>query len=196
MSLSLSYPLLLLFYSPVFKKLQVSAYSLSLPLSLSPSLFLLSLFLPLSLSLSLASLPLSLSFPGVTCGGADDSPAELSLCLQWEGPMPAQVRGCRVACRDDCTLSSWSSFTPCQGCGGWRSRSRTLIGNTHTLTTHSQTHTHITHKHPTLPHTHTHTHTHIPYLHSHFYTHTHKYTQMPTSNPIGWRCITAHRVIF
>ncbi|XP_062384557.1 thrombospondin type-1 domain-containing protein 7B-like [Sardina pilchardus] len=65
---------------------------------------------------------------GVTCVGADDSPAALSLCLLWGGPMPAQVRACRVACRDDCTLSSWSAFSPCQRCGDWRSRTRTLIG--------------------------------------------------------------------
>ncbi|XP_076158659.1 thrombospondin type-1 domain-containing protein 7B [Alosa pseudoharengus] len=65
---------------------------------------------------------------GVTCVGTDDSRAALSLCLLWGGPMPPQVRGCRVACRDDCTLSSWSTFSPCQRCGDWRSRSRTLIG--------------------------------------------------------------------
>ncbi|XP_063067955.1 thrombospondin type-1 domain-containing protein 7B-like [Engraulis encrasicolus] len=64
----------------------------------------------------------------VRCVGADDMPAELWLCVRWAGPVPARVRGCRVACRDDCTVSSWSGFTPCQGCGGWRTRTRALTG--------------------------------------------------------------------
>ncbi|KAJ8352399.1 hypothetical protein SKAU_G00238750 [Synaphobranchus kaupii] len=58
--------------------------------------------------------------------GEDDEPVDIAACLQWAGAMPLRVRECRVLCRDDCTLSSWSKFTECHECGGWRSRKRSL----------------------------------------------------------------------
>ncbi|KAI4900579.1 hypothetical protein NFI96_017260 [Prochilodus magdalenae] len=64
----------------------------------------------------------------VTCVGVDDAPADVAECVKWAGVMPTAVRQCRVACRDDCTFSSWSKFSHCQGCGGWRTRTRSLIG--------------------------------------------------------------------
>ncbi|XP_016380716.1 thrombospondin type-1 domain-containing protein 7B-like [Sinocyclocheilus rhinocerous] len=64
----------------------------------------------------------------VTCVGADDSPADVTDCLRWAGLMPVPVRECRVPCRDECSFTSWSRFTQCQGCGSWRTRTRSLIG--------------------------------------------------------------------
>uniref|UniRef100_A0AAY4ECW1 Thrombospondin type-1 domain-containing protein 7A n=1 Tax=Denticeps clupeoides TaxID=299321 RepID=A0AAY4ECW1_9TELE len=49
-------------------------------------------------------------------------------CLRWAGSMPRRVRTCWVPCRDDCTLSAWSKFAECVGCGSWRSRKRALVG--------------------------------------------------------------------
>uniref|UniRef100_A0A673GL56 Thrombospondin type-1 domain-containing protein 7A n=1 Tax=Sinocyclocheilus rhinocerous TaxID=307959 RepID=A0A673GL56_9TELE len=64
----------------------------------------------------------------VTCVGADDSPADMTDCVRWVGLMPVPVRECRVPCRDECSFTSWSRFSQCQGCGSWRTRSRSLIG--------------------------------------------------------------------
>uniref|UniRef100_A0A8C1Y6H1 Thrombospondin, type I, domain containing 7Bb n=1 Tax=Cyprinus carpio TaxID=7962 RepID=A0A8C1Y6H1_CYPCA len=64
----------------------------------------------------------------VTCVGADDSPADMTDCVRWAGLMPVPVRECRVPCRDECSFTSWSRFSQCQGCGSWRTRSRSLIG--------------------------------------------------------------------
>ncbi|KAG7464148.1 hypothetical protein MATL_G00184190 [Megalops atlanticus] len=64
----------------------------------------------------------------VTCVSEDDEPEDVSECLQQVGSLPPRVRPCRVPCRDDCTLSSWSKFTECSGCGGRRSRKRSLTG--------------------------------------------------------------------
>ncbi|XP_051957566.1 thrombospondin type-1 domain-containing protein 7B [Xyrauchen texanus] len=64
----------------------------------------------------------------VACVGVDDSPAGMADCVRWAGVMPVQVRECRVPCRDECTFTSWSRFTQCQGCGSWRTRTRSLIG--------------------------------------------------------------------
>lgn len=49
-------------------------------------------------------------------------------CLRWAGPVPPQIRECRVPCKDDCALTAWSRFTECSGCGGSRSRKRSLTG--------------------------------------------------------------------
>ncbi|KAI1899231.1 hypothetical protein AGOR_G00059680 [Albula goreensis] len=65
---------------------------------------------------------------GVACVDEADDPADVSECLQWAGSMPAQVRQCQVPCKEDCTFSSWSRFTECSGCGGRRSRKRSLTG--------------------------------------------------------------------
>ncbi|XP_030627616.1 thrombospondin type-1 domain-containing protein 7B [Chanos chanos] len=72
---------------------------------------------------------LGLEIRDVACVGVDDVHVEITECLQWAGVMPAQVRSCQVMCRDDCTLSPWSRFSQCQGCGSWRTRTRTLIGH-------------------------------------------------------------------
>ncbi|XP_047666453.1 thrombospondin type-1 domain-containing protein 7B isoform X2 [Tachysurus fulvidraco] len=64
----------------------------------------------------------------LTCIGMDDAPADMTECVQWAGAMPTAVQKCRVACKDDCIFSSWSKFSPCQSCGGSRTRTRTLIG--------------------------------------------------------------------
>lgn len=54
--------------------------------------------------------------------------ANMTECLRWAGPLPPQIRECRVACKDDCTLTSWSKFSECAGCGSSRSRKRSLTG--------------------------------------------------------------------
>uniref|UniRef100_A0A672S4D2 Thrombospondin type-1 domain-containing protein 7A n=1 Tax=Sinocyclocheilus grahami TaxID=75366 RepID=A0A672S4D2_SINGR len=64
----------------------------------------------------------------VTCVGADDSPADVTNCLRWAGLMPVPVRECLLPCRDECSFTSWSRFPQCQGCGSWRTRTRSLIG--------------------------------------------------------------------
>uniref|UniRef100_A0A8C9U5U9 Thrombospondin type-1 domain-containing protein 7A n=1 Tax=Scleropages formosus TaxID=113540 RepID=A0A8C9U5U9_SCLFO len=74
-----------------------------------------------------------LEIRAVTCVGNDDEPANMTECLQWAGTMPLQVRPCQVPCKDDCTFSNWSKFTDCSGCGGWRTRKRTLTGRSKKL---------------------------------------------------------------
>lgn len=74
--------------------------------------------------------PVVFSSVDVACVGADDAPADMADCLRWEGVMPVQVRECQVPCKNECTFTSWSRFTQCQGCGSWRTRNRSLIGTT------------------------------------------------------------------
>ncbi|XP_072556633.1 thrombospondin type-1 domain-containing protein 7B-like isoform X1 [Paramormyrops kingsleyae] len=69
-----------------------------------------------------------LEIRGVACVGEDEELANVTECLQWAGAMPPRARPCWVPCKDDCTLSSWSKFTDCADCGGWRTRKRTLTG--------------------------------------------------------------------
>lgn len=72
-----------------------------------------------------------LSFPvfaGISCVEESGEPANMTKCLRWAGPLPSQMRDCRVPCRDDCTLTAWSKFSDCAGCGSSRSRKRSLIG--------------------------------------------------------------------
>uniref|UniRef100_A0A672KE66 Thrombospondin type-1 domain-containing protein 7B-like n=1 Tax=Sinocyclocheilus grahami TaxID=75366 RepID=A0A672KE66_SINGR len=64
----------------------------------------------------------------VTCVRVLDSPADMTDCVRWVGLMPVPVRECRNAVRDECSFTSWSRFSLCQGCGSWRTRSRSLIG--------------------------------------------------------------------
>ncbi|KAM9461440.1 thrombospondin type-1 domain-containing protein 7B [Clarias gariepinus] len=71
---------------------------------------------------------LGLQTRAVTCVGMDDAPADMAECVRWAGAMPNAVQQCRVACKDDCIFSSWSKFSQCQGCGGSRTRTRSLIG--------------------------------------------------------------------
>lgn len=65
---------------------------------------------------------------GISCVGEDDQSADMTECLRWAGPVPPQIRECRVPCKDDCTLTAWSRFTDCSGCGGSHSRKRSLTG--------------------------------------------------------------------
>ncbi|XP_047227142.1 thrombospondin type-1 domain-containing protein 7B isoform X3 [Girardinichthys multiradiatus] len=65
---------------------------------------------------------------GISCVGEDGEPANMTQCLQWAGPFPSQIRECRVACKDDCTLTAWSKFSECAGCGSSCTRRRSLVG--------------------------------------------------------------------
>ncbi|XP_024919574.1 thrombospondin type-1 domain-containing protein 7B [Cynoglossus semilaevis] len=65
---------------------------------------------------------------GVSCVGEGGEPANMTECSRWAGPSPPQFRECQVTCKDDCTLSPWSQFSQCTGCGTSRSRTRTLTG--------------------------------------------------------------------
>ncbi|XP_039883311.1 thrombospondin type-1 domain-containing protein 7B isoform X1 [Simochromis diagramma] len=65
---------------------------------------------------------------GVSCVGQSGESANMTECLQWAGPLPPQIRECRVACKDDCTLTAWSKFSECAGCGSSRIRKRSLAG--------------------------------------------------------------------
>lgn len=83
-----------------------------------------------------------LVFAAISCVEESGEPANMTKCLRWAGPLPSQMRECRVPCRDDCTLTAWSKFSDCAGCGSSRTRKRSLIGknlNFHSLTVgHSQ----------------------------------------------------------
>ncbi|KAF7655323.1 hypothetical protein LDENG_00057900 [Lucifuga dentata] len=65
---------------------------------------------------------------GISCVGETGEWTSMMECLRWAGTMPQQIRECRVSCKDDCTLTSWSKFTECAGCGSSRSRKRSLTG--------------------------------------------------------------------
>ncbi|KAM7407697.1 hypothetical protein PAMA_003439 [Pampus argenteus] len=70
----------------------------------------------------------STCMPGVSCVGEDGEPANMTECLRWADPLPPQIRECRVACKDDCTLTPWSKLSECAGCGGSQIRKRSLTG--------------------------------------------------------------------
>lgn len=72
-------------------------------------------------------------FTGISCVGKDGESANMTECLQWAGPLPPQIRECRVACKDDCTLTAWSKFSECTGCGSSRGRKRSLTGKAFSL---------------------------------------------------------------
>ncbi|XP_072253400.1 thrombospondin type-1 domain-containing protein 7B [Leuresthes tenuis] len=65
---------------------------------------------------------------GVSCIEENGELANLTECLRWAGPLPPQIRECWVACKDDCTLTAWSKFSDCAGCGSLRTRKRSLTG--------------------------------------------------------------------
>lgn len=65
---------------------------------------------------------------GISCVGESGESANMTECLRWAGPLPLQVKGCRVSCKDDCTLTAWSKFSDCARCGSSRSRKRSLTG--------------------------------------------------------------------
>uniref|UniRef100_A0A3B4YAH4 Thrombospondin type-1 domain-containing protein 7A n=1 Tax=Seriola lalandi dorsalis TaxID=1841481 RepID=A0A3B4YAH4_SERLL len=62
----------------------------------------------------------------VSCVGESGESNNMTECLRWAGPTPPQIRECRVVCKDDCTLTAWSKFSECTGCGTSRSRKRLL----------------------------------------------------------------------
>ncbi|KAG8000762.1 Thrombospondin type-1 domain-containing protein 7B [Nibea albiflora] len=70
----------------------------------------------------------STCMPGLSCIEESGEAANMTECLRWAGPLPPQIRECRVACKDDCTLTAWSKFSECTGCGSSRSRKRSLTG--------------------------------------------------------------------
>lgn len=65
---------------------------------------------------------------GISCVDERGEPANITECLRWAGPVPPQMRECRVPCKDDCILTAWSRFSDCAGCGSSRSRKRSLTG--------------------------------------------------------------------
>uniref|UniRef100_A0A672IN85 Thrombospondin, type I, domain containing 7Ba n=1 Tax=Salarias fasciatus TaxID=181472 RepID=A0A672IN85_SALFA len=65
---------------------------------------------------------------GISCVGESGESANMTECLRWAGPLPPQIRECRMACKDDCTLTAWSKFSECAGCGSSQSRKRSLTG--------------------------------------------------------------------
>ncbi|XP_077473854.1 thrombospondin type-1 domain-containing protein 7B isoform X1 [Stigmatopora argus] len=65
---------------------------------------------------------------GLSCVGEKDEAANMTECLRWAGPLPTQIQACRVACKNDCTLTAWSKFSECAGCGSFQSSKRSLTG--------------------------------------------------------------------
>uniref|UniRef100_A0A5F9DSJ3 Thrombospondin type-1 domain-containing protein 7B n=1 Tax=Oryctolagus cuniculus TaxID=9986 RepID=A0A5F9DSJ3_RABIT len=65
----------------------------------------------------------------VSCISDDNQPAEMTECLKQTNGMPALVQECTVPCREDCTFTVWSKFTPCSlNCEATQSRRRQLTG--------------------------------------------------------------------
>ncbi|XP_077623950.1 thrombospondin type-1 domain-containing protein 7B-like [Crocuta crocuta] len=65
----------------------------------------------------------------VSCISDDNQSAEMMECLKQTNGMPPLVQECTVPCRDDCTFTVWSKFTPCStDCDTTRSRRRQLSG--------------------------------------------------------------------
>ncbi|XP_053070956.1 thrombospondin type-1 domain-containing protein 7B isoform X2 [Acinonyx jubatus] len=65
----------------------------------------------------------------VSCISDDNQWAEVMECLKQTNGMPPFVQECTVPCRDDCTFTVWSKFTPCStDCETTRSRRRQLTG--------------------------------------------------------------------
>uniref|UniRef100_A0A8C8WSX4 Thrombospondin type-1 domain-containing protein 7B n=1 Tax=Panthera leo TaxID=9689 RepID=A0A8C8WSX4_PANLE len=65
----------------------------------------------------------------VSCISDDNQSAEMMECLKQTNGMPPFVQECTVPCRDDCTFTVWSKFTPCStDCETIRSRRRQLTG--------------------------------------------------------------------
>uniref|UniRef100_A0A6I8P9R6 Complement component C9 n=1 Tax=Ornithorhynchus anatinus TaxID=9258 RepID=A0A6I8P9R6_ORNAN len=65
----------------------------------------------------------------VTCEAEAAQPVEMEECLRGPDPMPPLLQPCLLPCRDDCTFTPWSRFTPCSAnCTSTRTRRRTLTG--------------------------------------------------------------------
>ncbi|OCT61032.1 thrombospondin type-1 domain-containing protein 7B isoform X2 [Xenopus laevis] len=65
----------------------------------------------------------------VTCITDDGRAMDMTSCLKWAGPVPHLVQECHIPCKDDCTFTPWSKFTPCSSdCTLSRTRKRSLTG--------------------------------------------------------------------
>ncbi|XP_040827450.1 thrombospondin type-1 domain-containing protein 7B [Ochotona curzoniae] len=65
----------------------------------------------------------------ILCVYDDNQPAEVTECLKQTHGMPPIVQECTVPCREDCTFTAWSKFTPCSlNCEATQSRRRQLTG--------------------------------------------------------------------
>uniref|UniRef100_A0A8C9GFR8 Thrombospondin type-1 domain-containing protein 7B n=1 Tax=Piliocolobus tephrosceles TaxID=591936 RepID=A0A8C9GFR8_9PRIM len=65
----------------------------------------------------------------VSCVSDDNQLAEMMECLKQTNGMPPLVQECTVPCREDCTFTAWSKFTPCStNCEATKSRRRQLTG--------------------------------------------------------------------
>ncbi|XP_012505956.1 PREDICTED: thrombospondin type-1 domain-containing protein 7B [Propithecus coquereli] len=65
----------------------------------------------------------------ISCISDDNQPAEMMECLKQTNGMPPLAQECVVPCREDCTFTAWSKFTPCSAnCEATQSRRRQLTG--------------------------------------------------------------------
>ncbi|XP_005315890.2 thrombospondin type-1 domain-containing protein 7B isoform X1 [Ictidomys tridecemlineatus] len=65
----------------------------------------------------------------VSCISDDNQSEEIMECLKQTHSMPPLVQECTVPCREDCTFTTWSKFTPCsRNCEATQSRRRQLTG--------------------------------------------------------------------
>ena len=68
----------------------------------------------------------------VYCLSALDEPVIDDLCAELHGLSPAATQTCTVPCKDQCTLSDWSDWTPCSHTcgpqGGTQMRTRQITG--------------------------------------------------------------------
>ncbi|VTJ82929.1 Hypothetical predicted protein, partial [Marmota monax] len=63
----------------------------------------------------------------VSCISDDNQSEEIMECLKQTHGMPPLVQECTVPCREDCTFTTWSKFTPCsRNCEATQSRRRQL----------------------------------------------------------------------
>lgn len=68
-------------------------------------------------------------FLAVSCISDNNQSAEMMECLKQMNGMPPLMQECTVPCRNDCTFTAWSKFTPCSAnCETTRSRRRQLTG--------------------------------------------------------------------
>lgn len=65
----------------------------------------------------------------VSCRQLDGSVADIGQCLKLSSTMPSITQLCQLPCQDDCQLTQWSKFSPCDfDCVGVRTRRRALVG--------------------------------------------------------------------
>ncbi|KAL6079818.1 hypothetical protein STEG23_033909, partial [Scotinomys teguina] len=65
----------------------------------------------------------------VSCISDNNQSAEMTECLTQMNGMPSLVQECTIPCREDCTFTPWSKFTPCsKNCEATQIRRRQLTG--------------------------------------------------------------------